>query len=202
MLPKRAKQPALGLSAGPERTACLSIPRGETTQRSPLHQLHPWLDRKHRKAHCWSQGRTLSFSADYTQGFLAGSLGADMRGRAHLSLGDLWTAAGPDVDLSTLAAWREADVCVSKGGAERCSTRGDSPFSHQYMCTAGTLKARQVLKSWVWAFMCGRIYLLHCPNFLWFSLQLCLAEWRRILCGEGLYVLRKTGLVLVLCHAS
>lgn len=45
--------------------------------------------RRHRKAHCWSQGRTLSFSADYTEGFLAGSLGADMRGRAHLSLGDL-----------------------------------------------------------------------------------------------------------------
>lgn len=192
MLPKRAKQPALGLSAGPKRTACLSIPRGETTQRSPLHQLQPWLDRRHRKAHCWSQGRTLSFSADYTEGFLAGSLGADMRGRAHLSLGDLWTAADPDVDLSTLAAWREADVCVSKGGAERCSTRGDSPFSHQYMCTVGTLKAHQVLKSQVWAFMCGRIYLLHCPNFMWFILQLCLAEW--ILCRERLHVSRKTAL--------
>lgn len=183
---KQAKQPALSLSASPKRTVCLSILRAETTQKNPRHRLHPWRHRRHRKTHCWPQGQSLSFSADHTEGFLTGSLRADIRGRAHLSLGDLWTAAGPDVDLSTLAVWREADVCVSKGGAERCSTRGDSPFSRQYLWTAGTLKARQVLKSRVCALMCRTIYLLHCPNFMWLGLQLSWPERKRFLCTRGL----------------
>lgn len=113
---------------------------------------------------------------DSTEGSPAVSHCADMWGRAHLSQSDLWMATGPDVDLSTLAAWREADACVSKGGAEMCSTRGFSPS----IAPCGRhFKDTSSLKTWAWTFMCCRIYLLHCLHLMQFSFLLYLAEQRR-----------------------
>lgn len=109
------------------KVACISI--SEITQKNLLHILHTIFDKGQRKHFL---GQKLNFClVDYREGFPTVSHCADMWGRAHLSQSDLWMATGPDVDLSTLAAWREADACVSKGGAERCSTMGDSPFLHQ-----------------------------------------------------------------------
>lgn len=119
-----AKYPALGLSAGTARTP--SLQRSMSIARWNYPEAPSSSTAGQRKAQCWSDVDlffswiTRRDSSLYPSVLTCGG--------EHTFLSDLWMATGPDVDLSTLAVWREADACVSKGGAERCSTRGDSPF--------------------------------------------------------------------------
>lgn len=64
-------------------------------------------------------------------------------------------------------AWREADACVSKGGAERCIFTSIAPCGRHFKGTSS-------LKTRAWTFMCSRIYTLDCLCFMWFG------SWREV----------------------
>lgn len=124
---------------------------------------------------------------DYTEGFPTVSHCADIWGRAHLSQSDLWMATGPDVDLSTLAAWREADAWCIKGRSWNVQHQGRLTIFTSIAPCGRHFKDTSSLKTWAWTFMCCRIYLLHYLHFMWFSFLLCLAvreddpvSWKKI----------------------